>query len=242
MSMSPGSPGGGSTPPVAPSVTLVNASSGSVLIQEAPSLVDPTAPLSKVTSRVPDPANNITRETVINSAPGSATSSNPSAAPVPSTTQSNIYPGTSPGATTASPMQQVAVSNWPSTLNVTGTVACSNCTPAAQQPVEVNVPDRMKIDGEVPVGQEALPTAPADLESSTFFDPLKNKLAGLMNFQLPAHSSSCPSINISWHVWRVDFDVSSDYMCQTLEQHRGLIQGLMHFFYLAGSVIILLGA
>lgn len=250
MNFQPGTPGGNGAPPVSPSVTVVDPSSGSVLIQEAPALADSTAPTTKVTTRVPDRTNNTTVQNVSTVAPGTQSAANPTAAPVQSSAVRDIYPGTNPSAAPTGPaMQQVAVSNWPAVLKVEGTVTCSNCAQANTgngntQPVNVNVPDRVKINGEVPDGVPTdLPTAPADLKDvDTFLDPLKDKFAGLMDFQLPAHASSCPALHIQWRAWGLDLDVSSDYMCQTLEQYRTLLQGLMYFSYVVAAIIIVLGA
>lgn len=242
MNFTPGSPGGNGVPPTPPQVSMTDPSSGSVLIQSAPGVVDPSSSAQTViTQRVPDVKNNITKETITRLSPGTSTSTNPSAAPVPSQSTTNVYPGTNPGtSTTGSPMQQVAVSNWPSSITVNGTVACSNCTSAA--PV-VNVPDKMKIDGEVPGEFSSLPVAPTDLPAAdTFIGKLKTRVAGFADFKLPAHASSCPAIDIHWNAWMVNIDASSNYMCSFLEQNRALFQGLMTFAFTVGAIIILLGA
>ncbi len=250
MNFQPGQPGGNGAPPVAPSVTLVDPSTGAVLIQEAPSLVDPTAPLARVTTRTPDVANNSTVQNVSTVSPGTQTAANPTAAPVQLGSQVDRFPGTNPSTAAQGPaMQQVTVGNWPSVFKVEGTVTCSNCAQASTgngntQPVNVNVPDKVKINGEVPDGVPTdLPTAPTDLkEAKTFLDPVKTKFAGLMDFKLPAHASSCPALNIKWNAWKVSIDVSNNFLCQFLAQHRTLMQGLAYFGYVAASIVIVLGA
>jgi hypothetical protein len=101
------------------------------------------------------------------------------------------------------------------------------------------------IDTQIPSESSALPSAPADLvakDHKTFLDPLKDKLAGFAEFEFPAHTSSCPAFAFNFNVWGVSYDVSSNYMCEWLEDNRALLSGLMYVSYLIAAIVIFLGA
>lgn len=218
-----------------PSVVVTDPATGATMTTERP-VFSSQGSVGSVTAReaTPDPVSGTTTVKVTTTSPATTTS--------PPTTvggQSTSYAGT--GATTGtSALTSVSVSNWPSTVNVTGTVTCANCS--NQAPV-VNVPDKMKIDGEVPSEYSSLPSAPSDLpDSSTLLTKLQARLAAFGNFQLPSHTSSCPAIDIHWHAWALNVDESSNYMCELLEQNRTLVQGLMTFVFIGAAILIVLGA
>lgn len=235
LSLSPSVNGG------PPAVVMQDPGTGNVLIAQGGG-TGTSAPFT-VTERAPNTQTQVVKQTVVTTSPGTTTPTNPKAAPVMQNTDSSYHHGSNPNVAPTSPaIAEVAVTNWPSSVSVTGTVTCSNCSSAAPN-VTVNVPDRMKIDGEVPGEFSTLPAAPADLPAAdSFIGKLKTRLAGFADFKLPAHTSSCPAIDIHWHAWMVNIDASSNYMCSFLEQNRVLFQGLMTFAFTVGAIIILLGA
>ncbi|MDR7334280.1 hypothetical protein [Roseateles asaccharophilus] len=226
---------------VAPSVTVLDRATGQTVTTSRPAVASQGQPGSvTVKERTPNAANGTTVERLTTTQYQAAPAGQPKPAPVTNGANQSTLPGT--GANTGStPVAQVSVSNWPSVVNVQGTVTCTNCS-TAQQPVNINVPDRFKIDGEVPADATGLPTPPEAAPPAGFITKLKERLAGFANIELPPHTATCPRLDISWHAWGVNLDLSNNTMCAFLEEHRTLFQGLMHFAYIATAIIIVLGA
>lgn len=231
--------GSATTPPT---VTIKDPTSGKTVSMSRPFATSQGEPGSvTVKERIPDPASNTTVEKVTYTAPPTT----PGSFPTNSGSGQSTYPGTGNQAS-STPVQQVSIQNWPDSLSHMNSYLqqiASNTANIANSPNQnIQFPERMKIDGEIPPEYASLPTPPAQSDHKTFLDPLKTKLEGFFNFQFPTHVSSCPSIDIDWHAWNVDISVSSNFMCDFLEEHRAFFEGLMTFAFVAIAIIIVLGA
>lgn len=238
-------PGGPSTPP---GVTLYDSATGRKVTVERPATTAQGTPGNvTLTEYEPDSTTNTTRKTTVTTAPVAPTAANPAGTPAVTGAGTSVLPGTGANVSPTA-ASQVVVTNWPATLNVSGSVTCTNCTTTAPAAPVVNVnpvlslPERMKVDGEVPA--DAPQALPADQAPATtgLLEPLKAKLTGFFNFQLPSHTSACPSIDLDFHAWGLDVSMSNNFMCDFLEQHRELFQGLMMLVYVAGAILIVLKA
>lgn len=239
---------GNSTTP--PSVTVTDPTTGKSLKTEKPAVPAQGTPGTvKLTERTPDPKTNTTTEKVTQTAP------NPTPGQAPTTNGSGqaTYPGTGTN-TSPTPATSVAVSNWPQGLDsiagylqiIAGNTAQQgNTVPPA---VNVNFPERMKIDNEghtesdVPNASSKL----AEFESKPggFMKTLTDKLNPFSSFTVPVHSAQCPSIDISWHAWNLNLDVHSNALCNTLEtpDYKTVIQAMMILLYTVAAIMIILGA
>jgi hypothetical protein len=146
------------------------------------------------------------------------------------TMQGQIDPKQAAG---AAPINSVIIGNWPNTLNVN----CANCAAAAP----VIIPEKFKIDGEIPAGTPDLP-AIETVDTKTFLAPLQTKLASFFNYSFPAHTSTCSPLNIKFAAWGINIDISNNSMCVFLDEHKTFFQSITKFGYIAGAIIIVLGA
>ena len=234
----------------APQVTVTDPNTGEQLIVARPATSAQGNPGAvQISDKLADPANNLTKtKSVSLNPPTTATK-----APAVGGTSEAVVPGTGTGAGTT-PIPNVTVSNWPGIMNVqgqvevTGTVSCSNCTAAGGGSTTVNFPETMKIDAEghgvqdVPNAAER--AAALEATGSTWLDGLKNKLNPFATVNLPAHSSSCPAIDISWHVWNLNMDLHDNSMCDWLEQSwfKSFVQSAFVLVYTIAAIFIVLGA
>lgn len=217
----------------APRVSVTDPATGKQVITERPAAAGQgaTPGSTVVRERIPDTTTNTTTEKVTITEPAGVSAANPAGAPVTAGSSQVVNAGT--GSAAGSPLSSVVISNWPTNQSVT----CTNCSAAT-----VTFPERLKIDAEIPAGSEALPAAPAVESTTSFLDPVKNRLSSFLDFQLPAHTASCPALRIEFNAWGLNVNQSSNYLCELLEENRALFQGLMSFVYIASAIVIVLGA
>lgn len=210
----------------------------------------------KTTERAPDYTNSVVRESSTLMMPVAGSPN-----PVVQQSVQKTYDGTSatptPGQT---PLDKVSIGNWPTSLDGLGSamqkVADNTSTIANNTLMMENVLEQIShkldnnsgtvIDTQIPPGSATLPeSAPADLanrEVGGMLQPLKDKLAGFFSFEFPAHTSTCPAIEVHTAAWGIAYDLSSNSFCDWLEEYRSVIQAVFSFAYLLGAILIVLGA
>lgn len=220
-----------------PKITVSDPNTGAQLEVERPRPGQTNAGNTVHKHSKPDPTTGTTRLTT-------QTVNN-----VTNTTQNitnNYYQGTNP-TTPGTTITQVAITNWPEGLTSAPNITVSpNITVAPQVAVNVQGPETMKIDNEGKTGELGTWQTPTEKVES-LLDPVKEKLAGVLNFKLPAHASSCPALNIDWHVfagksYAQHYVVQSNFMCDWLEQNKQLLASIAMFVYVSSAIIIVLKA
>ena len=227
----------------APSVTVKDPATGNTLTTSRPAVASQgTVGSVNIRERVVDPVQNTTKDKTLTLNPPAAVGQPPTTAGAGEV----LYPGTGAG-TGATPIGQVAVSNWPNTMKVTGSVVCENC--AQQAPVvNVNTPDTIKIDSEGK-SEADLPDALAEAErvkadaGEGLLSSVQNRISGITNFGVPAHTAECPAIQVQWRGY-IDMDYKSTAMCEVLENPsiKTVVQGGLMLIYIITGILIILGA
>lgn len=166
----------------------------------------------------------------------------------------NYFVGTTPPATgsPSTTVSQVAVTNWPSGLTsppnitVNPNVTVNPVVTVSPTPVTVNLPDTVTVNNEGKSEElEALPERTEDVK--TFLDPVKEKLAGVLGWELQKRPGTCPTLDIDWHVfegkaYEQHYVLQSNAMCLWLEEQRELIANIVMFAFVLGAILIVLGA
>lgn len=187
-----------------------------------------------IVDSVPNTGSNTTTKTSITLRPAT-----PGAVPTATGSSTSTLPGTGSSVGT-NPVQQVTVTNWPTSLTTPQTTGTGSAP-------SVTFPDSMKInpeghsESEVPDAAAASESVASDVKS--MFDPLKQKLAPFSTLTIPSHASECPAVDIRWHAY-TNIDVHSTAICDLLETPsiKNIIQGVLMLLITLAAIRILLGA
>lgn len=130
--------------------------------------------------------------------------------------------------------------NWPKTSDVVAPVTASPYAAPVANPNQVNpTSGATKIDLGVDPGVQA-PTL--DSPPTNLFKPVSDLMSPFLSWQVPSHSSVCPtwqaSPSIAGHAFNID--VSSH--CSIAEQYRGLITGAALAAWIVCAFFIVLSA
>lgn len=252
------SPGGPSMPP---SVSVVDKTTGKTTTVERPVLAAQVGTNSagvggqNISEAIPNVATGTNTKNITIVAPGSTAG----ARPVATGSAQKSYNGTAPPSATAAPISTVSVTNWPTLVNVTGSVTCSNCTQtqaAAPAPiVNINTPDTMKINNEGHNTQE-MPDpsgAIAELEGKDWLAALKEKVNPFSAFKPPSQAGNCPALAFDWSQKisnsgtqndYISWSVSNNTVCEVLEKEnvKLILQGGMLLLFALAGIKTVLGA
>jgi hypothetical protein len=138
-----------------------------------------------------------------------------------------LYPG-DPGGT--------AVSGGTGTGTTAGGSACGG---PGQPACVTTIDSGGRGEGDLPDGASQ---AAGFSDATSFLDPVKGRLSGFFDFQLPSHSSQCPALSVDFTAWGLDIHQSSGFLCDWLYDNQALMQGLMQFVFLASALVIVLRA
>lgn len=217
------------TPTAPPTVKVVDKNTGTEVEVQKPHTPGQGSE-TKIKTREITPDGKSTTEVEQRVKPGTPTASVPKPAPVTTGTTTQTYPGTG-SSRSPDPAPTVTVENWPEGLGAPPVINVA-------APV-VNIPDRMKIDGEITDFDDS----PEQLDPETFLDPLKERLTGFTNFSFPAHSSQCPVFNVAFTLpGGMSINENTNFMCEIFEDNRSIVSAFVLFGYLIIAIRIVLEA